>query len=193
MTATMVDPETAQRTVLDVADRLFYERGIAAVGMADIRDESGLSLRRVYTMFPSKSDLVAAWLEDRNVRWMRWFTTTAERLARDGADPVVATFYALAQWASSPGYRGCSFINALAETGEIDERHREIVTRHKRDLLDHLTALATSRHPGAPVWLAQSIAVLIDGAIVQSAALGSTAPIVAARQAAIALLASLGD
>ena len=40
---------------------------------------------------------------------------------------LVATFDALREWASSPDYRGCAFLNAIAETSEIDDAHRAIV------------------------------------------------------------------
>ena len=217
--AATISAAQAPRIVLDVADRLFYERGIAAVGMDDVRDASGVSLRRLYSLYPSKRDLVAAWLDDRHVRWMQWFTDTVDRLtANDDAnantsgndngnddasgnasgndnynDPLVATFDALVEWAESPGYRGCAFLNAIAETTEIDDSHRAIVAAHKRSLIDHLTALATQRssisasQPPAddrPAWLPNAIAVLIDGAIVQSAVFGSTQPIIDARHAA---------
>lgn len=191
--AATIPAAQAPRIVLDVADQLFYERGIAAVGMDDVRDASGVSLRRLYSLYPSKRDLVAAWLDDRHVRWMQWFTAAVDRLAVDGTDPLVATFDALVEWAESPGYRGCAFLNAIAETTEIDQSHRAIVAAHKRSLIDHLTALATQRSCASasqrladdrPVWLANSIAVLIDGAIVQSAVFGSTQPIIDARHAA---------
>ena len=91
--------------VLAAADALFYERGIAGVGMVDVRDASGVSLRRLYTLYPSKRDLVAAWLDDRHVRWMAWFTTSVSRLAGGGTDPLLATFDAIEEWVHAPGYR----------------------------------------------------------------------------------------
>lgn len=195
--AATIPAAQAPRIVLDVADRLFYERGIAAVGMDDVRNASGVSLRRLYGLYPSKRDLVAAWLDDRHVRWMQWFTAAVERLTADDTDPLVATFDALVEWAESPGYRGCAFLNAIAETTEIDESHRAIVAAHKRSLIDHLTSLATQRSNASapersaddrPTWLPNAIAVLIDGAIVQSAVFGSTQPIIDARHAASRLL-----
>lgn len=185
----MSAPVDPVRAVLDAADRLFYERGIAGVGMAEVRDAAGVSLRRLYGLYPGKKDLVAAWLDDRHVRWMNWFTSTVERETAEGTDPLLATFDALDEWVSSPTYRGCAFLNAIAETTEIDDQHRRIVADHKRELTEHLATLATASHPAAPPWLPDAIAVLIDGAIVQSAVFGSAAPIAAARHAAAALLA----
>lgn len=183
--------EDADRLVLDAADTLFYERGISGVGMAEVRDASGVSLRRIYGLYPSKQDLVAAWLTDRHERWMRWFTETVDRHITRGTDPVLAAFDALREWTRSPGYRGCAFINAIAEPMEITEQHRTIVADHKRSLVRHLATLATRRQSRTPSWFADALAVLIDGAIVQAAIFGNDGPITAARKAAARLLETM--
>lgn len=183
--------EDADRLVLDAADILFYERGISGVGMAEVRDASGVSLRRIYGLYPSKQDLVAAWLTDRHERWMRWFTETVDRHITRGTDPVLAAFDALREWTRSPGYRGCAFINAIAEPMEITEQHRTIVADHKRSLVRHLATLATRRQSRTPSWFADALAVLIDGAIVQAAIFGNDRPITAARKAAARLLETM--
>ena len=64
--AATMSVDTARRAVLRAADDLFYVHGIGGVVMSDIRDASGVSMRRLYSMFPSKSELVAAWLTDRH-------------------------------------------------------------------------------------------------------------------------------
>lgn len=179
---------SARQQVLLVADDLFYRHGIAAVGMDDVRDEANVSLRRLYAMFPSKRDLVAAWLEDRHVRWMSWFTTAVADRAAAHENPLVASFDVIGEWVQSPTYRGCAFLNAVAETTEIDDAHRQIVARHKQSLIEHLVELA-NRHPTRlPPWMPAAIGVLLDGAIAQSAVLNSIEPVLAARQAAQQLL-----
>ena len=175
--------DDARRAVLRAADELFYARGIGGVVMSDIRDEAGVSMRRLYTLYPSKSDLVAGWLSDRHDRWMAWFTTAVDRHVAAGADPVLATFDAIAEWVTSPGYRGCAFINSLAETSELDDAHRAIIADHKRDLTRHLARLAARDHPRGPAWMPAALAVVIDGAIVQCTIFSSTAPLDAARSA----------
>jgi AcrR family transcriptional regulator len=171
------------QAVLDVADELFYRHGIAAVGMDSVRDQAGVTLRRLYGWFPSKKDLVAAWLNDRHEKWMAWFTSSTQRHIDNGTDPLLAVFDALEEWLSDPSYRGCAFLNAIAETTEIDERHRAIVASHKQALVAYIAGLATQSHPTAPEWLAQSVGVFIDGAIVQCAVFGVSDPLVAARNA----------
>jgi AcrR family transcriptional regulator len=188
--ATMTSDESRQ-AVLRAADELFYARGLAGVAMADIRDASGVSMRRVYTMYPSKRDLVAGWLTDRHDTWMAWFTTTVEDHITAGADPVMATFDAIADWVTAPGYRGCAFLNSLAETNEIDDSHRIIIAAHKRDLIEHLTDLASRGYPDAPDWLPAALGVIVDGAIVQCTIFASTEPLDAARSAVHQLLETI--
>jgi AcrR family transcriptional regulator len=174
--------------ILAAADRLFYERGVAGVGMDDVRDAAGVSLRRLYSLYPSKRDLVAAWLRDRHERWMAWFRGAVEASSAQGVDPLVATFDAIEVWASSPSYRGCAFLNVIAETTEIDAEHRVIAADHKRELVEYLVSLAATAHSDAPEWLPSALCVLIDGAIVQAAVFGSIDPVRDARRAAAQLV-----
>ncbi len=60
-----MDDETAQGQILDATDRLFYEHGIRAVGMDAIRDASGVSLKRLYRLYPAKDQLAEAMLRRR--------------------------------------------------------------------------------------------------------------------------------
>lgn len=183
--------DESRRAVLSAADQLFYARGITGVVMSDIRDASGVSMRRLYTMYPSKSALVAAWLADRHDTWMVWFTTSVDGHIAAGADPVMATFDAIADWITTPGYRGCAFINSLAEASEIDDSHRMIIAGHKRDLIEHLAHLATGNRPNSPSWLPAALAVIVDGAIVQCAIFADTDPLDAARSAVHQLLGTI--
>ena len=57
-----------QTRVLDAAETLLYGRGLQTVGMDEIRGESGVSLKRLYQLFPSKERLVEAYLRRRDAR-----------------------------------------------------------------------------------------------------------------------------
>lgn len=186
--AATIDNDEARAAVLRSANAGFYERGIAGVGMADIRDDSGVSLRRLYTLYPSKRDLVAAWLTDRHTTWMEWFTSAVDRRRTVGAEPLLAVFDAVAEWAEAPGYRGCAFVNSAAEAAEIDDTHRRIIAAHKEDLLTYLSSLAADGGYALPDRLGRMVGVLLDGAMVEAAVLSSCEPIAAAREAAALLI-----
>ena len=176
--ATLTDSEARQR-VLRAADDLFYRRGVTGVTMAQVRDASAVSLRRLYVMYPNKSDLVAAWLESRHHSWLQMFTTSvADRLA-SGAARSDAIFEFLADWLVATDYRGCGFINSLAEVSATTSEHRDLIREHKAAVIEVL-----AEHSDQP----EALAVLVDGAIVQAAIFRSRHPVEAARQASISLL-----
>jgi len=175
--ATLTDGDV-ELAVLAAADELFYRRGIAAVSMAEIRDASGVSMRRLYGFANSKTDLVSRWLEHRHVSWTDGFFERIARRQKQGEPAIDATFHALADWMEETDYRGCGFINTHAESSELVDEHRRIIRMHKQALADHLSALHAD---GA------AIAVLIDGAIVQASIFANAEPIQLACQAAKSL------
>lgn len=178
--AATIDAAGANLASLTAADELFYGRGVVAVSMAEIRDRSGVSLRRLYSLYPSKSDLVAGWLRHRHESWMAGYSGRVEgRLAR-GDEPVDAIFTALEVWMTETGFRGCGFINTHAESSELTDQHRSIIRDHKRSLAAYLDTLVPN---GA------TVAVIVDGAIVQASIFCNTEPIQLARHAARALIA----
>ncbi|MFT5201567.1 MAG: AcrR family transcriptional regulator [Candidatus Aldehydirespiratoraceae bacterium] len=174
--------DDAHTRVLSAADSLFYEHGIGAVRMTDIRDQSEVSLRRLYSMFPHKSDLVTAWLEYRHTAWLDMFASGIARRAESGEDPADAVFGSLRDWLVATHFRGCAFVNALAETAEVTDEHRHVIRHHKQALIDLLARF--TNEPAA-------LAVLLDGAIVQAAVFASADPVTAARHAATPLFATV--
>ena len=120
--------------------------------------------------------------------WMEWFTSSVDRRRNAGEEPLLATFDAIAEWASSPGYRGCAFVNSAAEAAEIDDTHRRIIAAHKESLLTYLSSLAGDGGYSEPERLGRMIGVLLDGAMVEAAVLSSREPIIAAREAAAVLI-----
>ncbi|QBK03860.1 TetR/AcrR family transcriptional regulator [Hylemonella gracilis] len=154
----------ARERILRKAHDLFYREGIRATGIDRVISESGVSKVTLYRHFPSKNELVLAFLDDRHRRWMAWFRPA---LARHGGRleslPAV-----LAEWFRSPVYRGCAFINSVGELGDTQPQVREIARRHKQDMCDAIAELLPpSRHRKLD---AQAIALAVDGAIVRAQA-----------------------
>ena len=176
--AATLDAAAADRAALSAADDLFYVRGVTAVTMADIRDRSGVSLRRLYSTYPSKSDLVTAWLRDRHELWMTDFADRVEGRISDGEAPVDAVFAALEMWMTETRFRGCGFINTHAEAGALTDEQRGIIRNHKAAFASYLMTLIPE---------GDAVAVIVDGAIVQAAIFASPAPIHRGHRAARAL------
>ena len=185
----MDDQEVRERLLAAAAD-LFYSRGIAAVGMDDIRTASGVPLKRLYQCFPSKDRLVEAYLSRRDERWLAALALHVSR-SRDPRQRVLAVFTFLAEWVAMPDFRGCAFINAFGELGGragVAGPVTRIAQLHKQRLRRYLAGLAADAGAVAPSVLGAQLLILMDGAIV-SAATGANAGAAAdARAAALALL-----
>ncbi|WP_406387836.1 TetR/AcrR family transcriptional regulator [Streptomyces sp. NBC_00887] len=181
-----MDLAQARTAALEAAEHLFYERGIQAVGMDDIRATSGVSLKRLYGLFPSKSALVRACLEARDTRWRaRLAAYVAARPAP--RDRVLAVYDWLHQWFSEPGFRGCAFVNGFGELGAVDSGVADIARHHKDAFRTYVTGLVVAA--GGPEESAAAYVLLAEGAIVTAAISGTPDPAHQAGQAAARLLA----
>ncbi|MCD7438072.1 TetR/AcrR family transcriptional regulator [Streptomyces lincolnensis] len=182
-----MDSAVARERALDAAEELFYGRGIQAVGMDDVRGASGVSLKRLYQLFPAKEQLVEAYLERRDGRWRGRLAAYVEREQDPGAR-VLAVFDWLERWFGEEGFRGCAWINSYGELGATSERVAAQVRAHKRAFADYLTSLVTAA--GHPAALAGPLFLLAEGAMVTAGITGSTRPAAQAREAARSLLAA---
>lgn len=172
--------DPARDQLLDAAERVFYARGIQAVGMDELRAAAGLPLKRIYQLYPGKDDLVVAFLRRRHTRMM------AAIRARTGqaADPVLALFDWLRDWFSEPGFRGCAWLNAYGELGPTNAGIAEEARRHKREF----RALVTGLAGGYPAEVAHAVYLLAEGAIAAAAITASPEPAAEARRTAEILM-----
>jgi AcrR family transcriptional regulator len=128
----------ARQRAVASADRLFYERGVHAVGVDQITEDAGISKASLYTHFRTKDDLVVNYLVGRSEAWQEHVEAELPKRAEAPGDRAVAVFDLLGEWFDEPGYRGCPFINVEAEFGHDHPSHD--VT------LAHRTCASSSRH-----------------------------------------------
>ncbi|KIQ66658.1 TetR family transcriptional regulator [Kitasatospora griseola] len=170
--------------LLDAAEALFYEKGIRAVGMDEVRAASGLPLKRIYRLHPTKDELVVAVLRRRDGRWRGRLVAAAEAHA-DPRARLLAAFDWLAGWCAEPGFRGCAWINAFGELGPASPAVLAEVRSHKEAFHRHLAEWSGAAGLAGPA----SVQLLAEGAIVTAAISGSPDPARQARAAVEALLA----
>ncbi|MEV0977101.1 TetR/AcrR family transcriptional regulator [Streptomyces sp. NPDC049915] len=180
-----MDSASARLRVLDAAEELFYRRGVKSVGMDDIRAASGVSLKRLYQLFPAKEQLVEAYLERRDTRWRGRLATHVER-QEDPRERILAVFDWLRGWFGEECFRGCAWINAYGELGATSRAVAGQVRAHKRAFREYLAGLVADA--GLAPELAGQLFLLAEGAMVTAGVTGRTEPADEARAAAQALV-----
>jgi AcrR family transcriptional regulator len=176
-----------RQQVVDAADALFYARGIRAVGMDDVRSAAGVSLKRMYALFPGKESLVLAVLRKRHAMWTEGLTAAVDA-TEDPREKLLAVYDYLAEWFAEDSFRGCGFINAFGELGPTSPDVAAYAREHKRSFQEQLAGLVAGA--GFDPALAPQLAILAEGAQTTAAIEGSSEAAMHARRAAETLIAA---
>ena len=170
--------------ILDTAERLFYGAGIRATGVDTIAAEVGISKRTLYNHFPSKDTLIAAYLR-------RGFLNPPPS-ERPPLEQILRSFDRLEKGFALKDFRGCRFVNAVAELGEDDRAARKIAVDFKEGrrlwFRERLTAIGVEDADA----LATQLAMLVDGAIAMAMVRDDPSMARQAASAARVLLAGAG-
>ena len=171
---------TPAERILATADKLFYAQGIRAVGVDTIAEEAGVSKRTLYNHYPSKDALIAAYL-----------TTRFKHIAPSDAparEQILGTFDRLERMFQTTGFRGCPFVNAVAEMGNPRHAACRIAAEFKEQRRQWFRELLLRIGVKDPDPLSVQLQILVDGAI--ATALVRNDPSIAgfARDAAATLL-----
>jgi AcrR family transcriptional regulator len=184
--------KTAREKLLATATRLFYKYGINSVGVDEIVRQSGVTKMTLYKHFRSKDALATAFLEQIFSDWSTWFMGRVEILSKKARTPeerVLAIFDALKEWFESPHFRGCPFINTVAEISDRNHPARKVAVEFKEKLLEIIRASLEPLGRGKKD-LAVPLLLLVDGAVVRATMTDSSESARAARKAAASLLAN---
>jgi AcrR family transcriptional regulator len=174
--------------LMATAWRLFYRDGYRAVGIDMILAEAGVAKMTLYNHFSSKDELIIAVLEKRDCELRASIIAQVEATAGSPSDRLLAVFDWLETWFGSSDFNGCAFIRALSEYPDTTHPIHQTAWRHKVAMQGALTQLCAAAGANDPAALANTLSLLIDGAIVAAQATASTAPARAARESAAALL-----
>jgi AcrR family transcriptional regulator len=181
----------ARERILDTAFRLFYARGVRAVGVDTVIAESKVAKATLYKHFARKDDLVLAYLDRVDEIWRGQLAAAAAAAGDDPRDRLVGMFDALRTACRTDGYRGCAFINTAAEAAPGSDVHARTVA-HKaavRAWVRDLAAQAGAAHPDA---LAGILVLLLDGGLAAGVLDGDPAAGDAAKAAATVVVDASG-
>ena len=161
--------------VFQTAARLFYQNGYRATGVDTIAAESGIGKMTLYRHYPSKDDLIVAYLKDSDELFWEGF----ERITKDAAAPrgkLLAFFESLQEYVKTPACYGCPFLNVATEYPEIDYPGHQVALEHKQRVRAKFRQLAREAGAREPDILADQLFLLMDGAYISSRMFGTKNP-----------------
>ena len=183
------DARTTREQIVQAAGALFYGEGIRSASMDAIAAKASVTKRTIYYHFPSKDDLIAAYLTARDeptfARQAAWLDETKGDLP----EQVLGLFENLARAMKTPRWKGCGFIRAAAElAGTPGHPALKIGSAHKKRVEAWLEGRIATTGLSEPALRARQVMILLDGAAAQVLIHRDPAYALAAGQAAAALV-----
>jgi AcrR family transcriptional regulator len=183
-------PDARQRIVAAGAE-LFARDGVQATGVNAVIARAGVAKGTFYAHFPSKNDLVLAWLQSSSVRWFDGLRSELEARAQSPAERLTLFFDILGEWLTADDFRGgCQVLNRAAESRQLEHPARAALADLQREIELYLRSAAADAGLVDPDALAAQLFLLVPGTIVTATARGSAEPAAVARIAAARLVAA---
>ena len=158
----------ARERILDSAYELFSRRAVRDVGVDEVIERAGVAKATLYRQFPSKDDLVIAFLERREERWtVAWVEAEARRRGTTPEEQILAIFELFDEWFQRDDFEACSFINVLLEMGPAHPAGQASV-RHLARIRTVVGRLAEEAELRDPASFAHSCHILMKGSIVSA-------------------------
>lgn len=162
--------------ILNTADELFYRDGIRAIGVDTIVEKSGVAKTSLYRWFPTKDDLIAAFLQRRDTLFWQQWDKIADKHKEDPTAELLAQLRWISQYVASPEYRGCPFQIAATEFPDLGHSSRAICIGNKQELRRRLLDLARKIGVDEPGVIADQLLLLIDGAFINTLLFAKSGP-----------------
>ena len=173
--------------VFQTAARLFYQHGYRAIGVDTLAAESGIGKMTLYRHYPSKDDLIVAYLKDSNEIFWRNF----EEITKDAHTPrekLLAFFESLQDYVNAPVCYGCPFLNVATEYPKTYYPGHQVAIEHKQSVRARFRQLAKEAGARNPEVLADQLFLLMDGAYMSSRMFGPKNPAASLASAARSLI-----
>ncbi|MEZ2388316.1 TetR/AcrR family transcriptional regulator [bacterium RCC_150] len=154
--------------ILDAAYELFSRRGIRAVGVDQLIERSGVAKATFSRYFPSKDDLVLAFLALRDQIWtVDMIISEARRRGSTPEEQLLAIFDVFSDWFKREDFEACSFINVLLEMGREHPLGKASIGYLAR-IRGHVQALAEEAGLDRTDEFARSWHILMKGSIISA-------------------------
>jgi AcrR family transcriptional regulator len=167
--------EENRRHVLAVASRLYYQRGVRAVGMDLVVKESGVGNATVYRQFPTKDALAGAYTQDRADAWFARMREVCDKVD-DPREKLLAIFTAVIEETRTPTFRGCPMLNSHTEFPDPQHPANRVAVAHEQRIRHWMRDLAADARAADPDQLADDLVVVLNGVYVTATVLGPQGP-----------------
>jgi AcrR family transcriptional regulator len=160
---------SARERILESAYELFSRRGIRGVGIDEVIERAAVAKATLYRHFSSKDELVIAFLDRREEVWTRGRIEAGAR--NKGSTPeecLLAIFDVFDEWFHEDGFDGCSFINVLLETSDLEHPVGQASVVHLENIRSILRSLASEAGLHDPDGFARKWHILMKGSIVSA-------------------------
>lgn len=159
--------------LFQAAARLFYQHGYRATGVDTIAAASGIGKMTLYRHYPSKDDLIVAFLRQSDADFWQHFEQST-RDAPTARGKLLAFFAALQAYVTGPACCGCPFLNLATEFPEAENAGHRVALEHKQAVRARFNRLAEEAGAREPEALASALLLLMDGAYMAARLFGST-------------------
>jgi AcrR family transcriptional regulator len=150
--------------ILHTATRLFYKQGYNTTGINQILEEANVAKASLYQHYGSKEDVGVEYLKAARVEWFegldKWVGQKTNVLQM-----INACFDFLEFALRSNEFKGCKFINMMAEVGDASPAMYQQIIEHKTKLRMYFRDIV--KEMSAADALGDAIYVLFEGAIVE--------------------------
>lgn len=152
---------SARERLLAAADELFYAEGVHTVGIDRVIEQAGVAKSSLYTTFGSKDELVKAYLNGRQAGMQARVSRHLERYT-DPVERLLSVFEAQGEDFAEPGFHGCAFTSAVAESPGTAVT--SATNEYRQWVRGLFTDLAREAGAGHPDTLARELHMIWDGA-----------------------------
>ena len=160
----------ARERILESAYDLFSRRAVRDVGIDEVIAKAGVAKATLYRHFPSKDELVLAFLERREQLWtLDWVEAEARSRGATPEGSLLAIFDAFHEWFQRDDFEACAFINVLLEMGSDHPAAGGASMRHLENIRGVVGGLAEEAFLREPASFARSFHILMKGSIVSAA------------------------
>ncbi|SDT72558.1 TetR/AcrR family transcriptional regulator [Jiangella sp. DSM 45060] len=157
---------TARERILATSYRLFARRGVLGVGVDEVIERSHVAKATFYKHFPSKNDLVLAYLDRREDEWTHGLVEAGSKARGDTPEErLLAIFDVFDEWFRSDDFDGIAFITVLLEMGRSHPLGQASI-RHLANLRAIVSGRAAEAELRDPDGFARSWQILMKGSII---------------------------